>query len=292
MTHTIQSQPTSKYPAGLYIVATPIGNLEDITLRAINTLKSVDCIACENPRVTKKLLSRYDIHPQKLTRYHDFSDEQQKETLLQLIHTGKSVAIISDAGTPLISDPGYKLVQRVIENNLEVFSIPGACAAITALTVSGLPTDRFYFEGFLPPKKQARQNRLEALRNIPSTLIFYESARRLVATLEDIQLIFHDPKVAVCRELTKKFEQITRENVSEIVKKCDKLILKGEIIIIVESACAMKESYSERDVEKLLSQALETMSTKEAANFVSEITSKNKKELYPIALSLKGKPHG
>jgi 16S rRNA (cytidine1402-2'-O)-methyltransferase len=292
MTHTSQSQTTSKQPPGLYLVATPIGNLEDITLRAINILKSADCIACEDTRVTKILLSRYDIQPKKLTRYHDFSDDHQKETLIELVRSGKIVAIVSDAGTPLVSDPGYKLVQRAIEAEVDVFSIPGACAAITALSVSGLPSDRFYFEGFLPPKKQARQKRLAELKNIPSTLIFYESARRLIASLGDIEEVLLNPNVAICRELTKKFEQVIRKPASEVLEMRDDLILKGEIVLIVENSNTHKKHYSDQEVEQLLAQALQSMSTKEAANFVSEITSKNKKQLYPIALSLKEKQHG
>lgn len=291
MTHTSQSKSTSKYPACLYIVSTPIGNLEDITFRAIKTLSSVKYVACEDTRVTQKLLSHYQIQHKTLIRYNDFSQEGDRNKILDIILSGEAVAMVSDAGTPLISDPGYKLVKDALDKQVEVITIPGVSASIAALTVSGMPTNNFYFEGFLPPKTLARKNRLEMLQRIQTTLIFYESPKRLLATLKDIRETLGNKEITICREITKKFEETKHGKVEEIIENFDSFTLKGEIVLLINNHVEENLYTSEEDITHLLREALKTMPTKNAADFVATITSKNKKELYSLALSLKNENH-
>ncbi|MDX1401979.1 MAG: 16S rRNA (cytidine(1402)-2'-O)-methyltransferase, partial [Kiloniellales bacterium] len=198
-----------KEKARLEIVATPIGNLQDLTLRACERLKSVDLIACEDTRVTRKLLTAHNISTQ-LIAYHEHNAERVRPLIIEKLKSGQKVALVSDAGTPLISDPGYKLVQSVLEEGLEVTALPGPSAPLMALVVSGLPSDRFYFGGFLPVKTQARKKHLESLKGLRATLIFLESAKRLLKTLATLSEVFGARDAAVARELTKRFEEIKR----------------------------------------------------------------------------------
>lgn len=216
----------------LYIVSTPIGNLEDITLRAIRILKEAGIIAAEDTRHTKKLLSRYDIHV-PLTSYHDFNKYEKAEVLIAKIKEGINVALVSDAGTPGISDPGYYLIKRAIEEGIKVIPIPGATAMTAALSVSGLPTDRFSFIGFLPKKRSAREKTLRILSEIEHTLILYESPHRIFKTLNEIREIFGERRISVARELTKIHEEIIRGTVSEVIDQLGQHP-KGEIVIIIE----------------------------------------------------------
>ncbi len=219
-------------PGTLYVVSTPIGNLEDITLRALRILKEVATIAAEDTRHTQKLLSHFDIHT-PLTSYHDFNKEEKTPVLISRMTEGASIALVADAGTPTLSDPGFYLIREAIRAGLPVSPIPGPAAAIAALSVSALPPDRFVFEGFLSKKKMARARRLEQLRTDPRTLIFYESPFRIVGLLEEVRSILGDRPVVVAREMTKVFEEFIRGTVTEVLEKIGKKTMKGEITLVV-----------------------------------------------------------
>lgn len=215
-----------------YIVATPIGNLKDITLRALEALKSVDLIACEDTRHTKILLDYYQITT-PTTSFFQHNRIVKAEYLINLLKEGKSIALVSDAGTPGILDPGYNLINAAIDNNIDITFIPGPTAFINALVLSGKPAHNFIFEGFLSNKKIARQNRLKELKAFKSTIIFYESCHRILATLEDIEEIFKDQEIVVCRELTKKFEEIKRGKPSQILESFRMNKPRGEFVVII-----------------------------------------------------------
>ena len=271
---------------GLYLVATPIGNLGDISIRATDVLAHADLIACEDTRNTHKLLTLLGISRKKLTAYHNFNADKARPEILKRLRNGEMIALVSDAGTPLISDPGYRLVQDCFEQNIYVTSIPGASAVLTALQLSGLPCHRFLFEGFLPPKTSARQKELSLLADIPATLIFYEAPQRLEETLTDMQKVLGNRQAAVVREITKKFEQSVRGTFSELLNRYhENGFPKGEIVIVV--APAEKKQISENDILETLTDALKTMSVKDAAAFVSDQTGEAKKSLYQKALKLK-----
>lgn len=217
----------------LYIVSTPIGNLEDITLRAIRILKEAGLVAAEDTRHTKHLFNNYQI-PTMLTSYHDFNKEEKAELLIQKMKEGIDVALVSDAGTPGISDPGYLLIKRSIEEGIEVVSIPGPSSSMAALSISGLPTDAFVFEGFLPRKKGQRAKKLESLKDDPRTIILFESPYRIVKTLEELGSIMGDRRIAVVREITKIYEEVTRGAISEVRKKLADKRVRGEITLVIE----------------------------------------------------------
>ena len=215
----------------LYIVSTPIGNLKDITLRALETLKSVDLIAAEDTRHTKILLDAYQIQ-KPLTSFFEHNQIKKADHLLGLLKMGKNIALVSDAGTPGISDPGFLMVRRALENNIPMTVIPGVSACISALTASGLPAHRFIFEGFLPPKSGARRNKLLALKGQEATLIFYESPHRLLKTLKDMKEVWDDPVIVVARELTKKFEEIRKDKTSLLIDHFTRHPPKGEFVLL------------------------------------------------------------
>jgi 16S rRNA (cytidine1402-2'-O)-methyltransferase len=227
-------------PGKLFIVATPIGNLEDITFRAVKVLKKVDLIAAEDTRRTRILLNAYNIKA-PLTPYHDHNKKRQGEKLLKFLLSGKSIALVSDAGTPGISDPGYFLINLAIHNNITIIPIPGVSAIITALSVSGLPSDRFSFEGFLPRKVNLRRKFIQNLKDKEQTLILYESPHRIIATLQDFLDIFGERWIVIARELTKIYEEIIRGTISEVLKKLSGKKMKGEFTILISSA-----NYSEK----------------------------------------------
>lgn len=216
----------------LYIVSTPIGNLKDITLRALDVLKDVDLIAAEDTRHTGKLLKAYDIHT-PMTSFFEHNKTQKAQKILQDLQSGKSVAVVTDAGTPGISDPGYTLINLAKNNNVDISVIPGATASIAALSFSGLPSDRFVFEGFLPVKTTARKKRLEFFKGEERTIIFYESVHRIVKCLEDIDEVFSDPQVCVVREITKKFEECLKDSASQLVAHFKKTKPKGEFVVLL-----------------------------------------------------------
>lgn len=219
----------------LYIVSTPIGNLKDITLRAIETLKSVDMIAAEDTRHTKILLDAYDIQ-KPLSSFFEHNEIKKIDHFIGLLKMGRKIALVTDAGTPGISDPGFTMVRAAQENGIPITVIPGVSACITALTASGLPTHRFLFEGFLTPKSGSRQNRLKALKDQEATLIFYESSHRLLKTLKDMQEVWDDPVIVVARELTKKFEEVRKDKTSGLLAHFTQHTPKGEFVLLANLA--------------------------------------------------------
>lgn len=226
-------QNSSETTSGtLYLVSTPIGNLEDITLRALRVLKEVDLIAAEDTRRTKKLLNHYQIKT-PLTSYFEHSSFKKTQSLLSQLKKGTDIALVSEAGTPSISDPGFKLTKRAIENRLKVVPIPGASASIAALSASGLPTNSFIFEGFIPRKPGKRRNFFLSLKDQEKTLIFYESPRRLITTLKDLLAVLGDRQIVIARELTKIFEEMIRGRTSEVIELLEDKTIKGEITILV-----------------------------------------------------------
>jgi 16S rRNA (cytidine1402-2'-O)-methyltransferase len=233
------SRPHENEKGVLYVVSTPIGNLEDITLRALRILKEVDLVAAEDTRRTGLLLKHYQIDNQ-LSSYHDFNKEKKALEFIGLLKSGKSLALVSDAGTPGISDPGYLLIKLAIQEGIEVVPIPGVSAILAGLVVSGLPTDRFSFEGFLPPKSTKRKRKLESLITEPRTMIFYESPHRLNQALSEVFNVFGDRGIVVARELTKKFEEIKRGKVVEIKEYFLKKRVRGEIVILLAGATKTK----------------------------------------------------
>lgn len=229
----MQSEHTQITPVGLYIVATPIGNRSDITLRALDILKLCDIIACEDTRISGTLLTHYGIK-KPLISYNDHNASERRPEIFAAIENGKRVALISDAGTPLISDPGYKLVQEAIERDIYITTIPGASSVLTALCLSGLPSDQFFFGGFLPSKTEALKKHITSLANVPATLIFFESARRLEESLEALMIGLSDRKAAVVREITKLYEETKRGNISELLEHYrNNDAPKGEIVIVI-----------------------------------------------------------
>jgi 16S rRNA (cytidine1402-2'-O)-methyltransferase len=230
----------------LYLVATPIGNLEDITLRALRVLQEVDLIATEDTRRTRTLLAHYQIDT-PLTSLYDHNEAQKAPTLIRRLQEGANIALVSEAGTPLISDPGYRLVQLAIAQGITVIPIPGPSALVAALIVAGLPTDRFVFEGFLPKKPGKRRRRLEALGDEPRTLIFYESPRRVHDLLGEMQVLWGDRRVVVVRELTKKFEEILRGRLTEVQAQLLERPPLGEVTLVVEGAATEARLAASRD---------------------------------------------
>lgn len=268
--------------AGLYIVSTPIGNLRDITLRALDTLGSVDVILCEDTRVSGKLLKAYDIR-MPMKKYNDHSDFRVREEIIEMIWGGQAVALISDAGTPLICDPGYKLVVECQIRNLAVTSIPGASSPVTALQLSGLGSDSFSFLGFLPPKTKARQDFLKLWSNTPGTLVAFETAPRLRKALEDIQDVMGAREVAVVREITKLYEEVRKAPIQDLIAHYEEEgAPKGEIVLVIGEGA--RDEYSEVDLENMIRDALKTMRSKDAASFVAERTGVKKSDLYDLAL--------
>lgn len=275
------------HPPGLYLVPTPIGNLGDITLRALEVLKIADSIACEDTRITAKLLTHYGIHAPTLS-YNDHNAASRRPAIMAALKEGKRVALVSDAGTPLISDPGYKLAREAIEAGLYVTALPGASSVLTALSLSGLPSDRFFFAGFLPPKKEACKKDIAALAAVPATLVIFEAARRLPETLALLAEGLGGREAAVARELTKKFEETRRGNLSGLAGYYQTHgAPKGEVVIVV--APPGKAVADLPDMEAALAALLKTHSVKEAAGLLAKQTGRPRKEIY--ALALKGK-HG
>src|SRR5256712_3256309 len=228
-------------PGTLYVVPTPIGNLEDITQRALRVLGEVDLIACEDTRHTRKLLNHYAIKTKTIS-YHEHNERERAAQLCAMIEAGKSVALVSDAGTPAISDPGFRLVRLAIEAGLPVVSLPGPSALITALAGSGLPTDEFFFSGFLPARSGARRTRLEELRSIPATLIFYEAPHRIVPTLNDSLEILDEREAVVARELTKLHEEIVRGRLSELAARFSSSeSVRGEMVLMIDRTVISSE---------------------------------------------------
>jgi 16S rRNA (cytidine1402-2'-O)-methyltransferase len=274
----------AKAEGGLYLVATPIGNLGDISLRALGLLAAADCIACEDTRVTRKLTERYGIAT-PLTPYHEHNAAAARPKILARLAQGQAVALVSDAGTPLISDPGYKLVRAAVEAGVTVTALPGASAVLGALSVAGLPTDRFFFEGFLPVKPAGRQKRIAELSPIPATLVLFESGPRLAATLADLAAGLGPRAAAICRELTKLHEEIRRGDLTALAQDyAAGAETRGEIVIVV--APPANDEASATDLDDLLRRALARVSVKDAVGEVALATGRPRREVYQRALEL------
>ena len=275
-------------PACLYVVATPIGHLDDITLRAIETLREVDVIAAEDTRHSSKLMRHLAINT-PLVSYHDHSDAAAMENLLRRLRSGESIALISDAGTPLVSDPGYKLVEACYAEHIVVVPVPGVSATITALSAGGLPTDHFYFEGFLPAKAGQRSNRLKAIRAIEATLIFFESPRRLISSLEAMCAELGNREAALCRELTKTHETLRRDRLSGLCEfvRADVNQQRGEVVILVEGF-ARADAAVAPEVWVWLERLAAELPPRRAAAVVADVVGLPARDLYQWLLDQRG----
>jgi len=273
---------------GLHLVATPIGNLRDVTLRALETLAAVDLIACEDTRVTRRLLEHYGIAT-PLTPYHEHNAAAARPKLLARLAAGDSVALVSDAGTPLVSDPGFKLVRAAHDAGYAVTALPGPSATLAALASAGLPTDRFFFEGFLPAKPGQRKSRVSELARIPATLILFESGPRLPAALADLATALGGREAAVCRELTKLHEEIRRGTLAELAQAyADGAETRGEIVIVIAPPSENEAVLGEGEIDTLLRNALDRVSVKDAVSEVASATGRPRREIYARALALTG----
>src|SRR3954452_13139455 len=270
---------------GLHLVATPIGNLGDITLRALETLAGDHIIACEDTRITRRLTERYAISAQ-LKPYHEHNAALARPRILEKLAQGASIALVSDAGTPLISDPGFKLVREVCAAGFAVIAVPGASSVLTALSVAALPTDRFYFEGFLPPKQGARRTRLAELAKIDATLVMFESGNRVQDTLADLAEIMGDRDAAICRELTKLHEQITRAPIAELAKAADTLETRGEFVLVVAPPRPDSLIMTDDALDELLRTSLARDSVKDSVAHAVELSGRPRREVYARALEL------
>jgi 16S rRNA (cytidine1402-2'-O)-methyltransferase len=270
---------------GLYLVATPIGNLGDIGLRALGALAAADVIACEDTRVSRRLIEHYGIAT-PLTPYHEHNAAEVRPKILARLAAGEIVALISDAGTPLISDPGYRLARDVSTAGHTVTAIPGASSVLAALSLSGLPTDRFFFDGFLPSKEAARQKRIKELARIPATLVLFETGPRVANALADLANELGSREAAICRELTKLHEEIRRRPLDALAKDyANGAETRGEFVIIV--ARPAEEQAGQQDIDALLRQALARTSVKEAVGEVASATGASRRDVYQRALALK-----
>lgn len=272
--------------AGLHVVATPIGNLGDASPRALATLARADLVACEDTRVTRTLLAHFGLAP-RLAAYHEHNAEAERPRLLGLLAEGRAVALVSDAGTPLISDPGLKLVQGALAQGSLVHQVPGPSAVLAALAVAGLATDTFLFAGFLPAKEGARRARLETLAAVPATLVLFEAPGRLAATLDDVGSVLAGRCIAVARELTKRFEEVRRGTAAELAAWAREGV-RGEIVIVVEPPPAPAGA-SDAEIEAALVEALATLSLRDAARAVAEATGAARSHVYEIGLALRGR---
>lgn len=278
----------AKLAAGLYLVATPIGAARDVSLRALDILGSADVIAAEDTRSLRRLMDIHGIalRDRPLVAYHDHNGARVRPRLLAALADGKSVVYASEAGTPMVADPGFDLARAAVEAGHALVSAPGASAVITALTVSGLPTDRFFFAGFLPPSTSKRKSALKELSGVPGTLVFYESPKRVAAMLRDAaQVLGGGRRAAVCRELTKKFEEVLRGSLDELADITAERPLKGEIVVLVEKG-GDSPVVSDDDLDSLLQEALQEGSVRDAADRVAEHTGLKRRQVYQRALEL------
>lgn len=273
--------------AGFYVVATPIGNMEDISFRAINTLKSADIIACEDTRVSKTLLSKYGIDTDTVS-IHNYNESEKINWVKEKIDSGLAIALISDAGMPLISDPGYKIVSDLREAGYYITVIPGASATITALALSGLPTNRFMFIGFVPTKNQEKISFFNDVKNENATVIFFETANRLIDTLNLLDTIFGNRQIAIVREISKIYEEVQRGSANELLKHFAKNGVKGEIVGLI-SPNKERESVDYDKVSEILSSLIKYMPLKEASDFIAKIFDISKKDVYNLGIKLKNK---
>ena len=274
-----------KAAPGLHLVSTPIGNLGDITLRALETLAGVDIIACEDTRITRRLTERYNIAA-PLKPYHEHNAALARPKILQRLAEGASIALVSDAGTPLISDPGFKLVREVCAAGHQVIALPGPSSVLAALAVAALPTDRFFFEGFLPPKEAARRARLTELARIDATLVLFESGNRVQDTLRDLAEIMGTRDAAICRELTKLHEEVRRAALSELAGSADALETRGEFVLVIGPPAASAQIMAQHELDDVLRSALKRDSLKDAVAHAVEVSGRPRREVYARALEL------
>src|SRR5580692_1283494 len=280
-----------KVAPGLYLVATPIGNLGDITLRALEVLAGVDIIACEDTRITRRLTERYGITAQ-LKPYHEHNAAIARPKILEHLAKGASIALVSDAGTPLISDPGFKLVREVCAAGLRVIALPGPSSVLAALSVAALPTDRFFFEGFLPPKQTARRARLTELARLDATLVLFESGSRVQQTLADLAAIMGARDAAICREMTKMHEEVTRASLTELAQSAATLETRGEFVLVIGPRPDGSQVMTIDEVDDLLRDRLSRDSVKDAVAHAVEVSGRPRREIYARALELAKGTHG
>ena len=273
----------------LFICATPIGNLEDVSFRLISTLKEADLILAEDTRTIRKLLSRYEIKKKDLLSYHQHTDDAKLDHIIQLIRQGKKAALVSESGTPAIQDPGYRIINRCIGENIPVTVIPGPSAALSALVLSGLPADSFLFIGFLPKTQTKRKQKLEEVSSLPHTLIFYESPKRIEKTVEDLISILGKRNAALAREVTKIYEEVLRGDLETILKEIKSRTIKGEIVLVVEgNKGELIKEYSEQDIEKQFLQLIgEGLSKKNAMKIIKSRYDIDRQKLYNISTKFK-----
>src|SRR3977135_3514596 len=270
---------------GLHLVEPPIGHLGDITLRALETLAGVDIIACEDTRITRRLTERYAISG-SLKQYHEHNAALARPKILEKLAQGADIALVSDAGTPLISDPGFKLVREVCAAGFPVIALPGPSSVLTALAVAALPTDRFFFEGFLPPQQTARRARLTELARIDATLVMFESGNRVQDTLADLSEVMGARDAAICREMTKMHEEIKRAPIAELAKAADTLETRGEFVLVMGPPRAAAKIMAEGDLDDLLRSSLGRDSVKDAVAYAVELSGRPRREVYARALEL------
>ena len=270
----------------LYIVATPIGNLNDFSNRAKEVLSSVDVIAAEDTRETKKLLSLTGIkHTKKFIAYEDHFEQEKLQNIIDILNQGLSVALVSDAGSPLISDPGYKLVRECRKQGIKITTVPGCCALISALQLSGLPTNRFMFAGFVPNKDKARIDFFEELKDINSTIAVYETAVRILKSLYAIKEIMQSREVAIAREITKMYEECISGEIDDVIKQIEEKPIKGEIVIVISPP--LKKCSDDFDIDEVLSEELKKNSLKDAVKIICEKFNLKRSYVYEKALQIK-----
>lgn len=285
ITNVIHKEYAQALPQGLYIVATPIGNLADVTLRALSVLARADHVACEDTRHSLKLFNHYGI-ARRLTAYHEHNAHRERPKILRWLADGASVALISDAGTPLISDPGYKLVREAAEAGHQVYALPGPSSLTAALSISGLPTDSFFFAGFLPSRQTAMRRRLTELQDISGTLVFFETAPRLTATLEVLGDVFSGGEVVIARELTKRFEEVLRGSLP-LTETMHDIEWRGEFVVLVSPPAA--GDVEEHVIEQALEEALKGMSVRDAVEKVARTFGVQRRMVYNLALCIQGR---
>ena len=273
-------------PAGLYIISTPIGNLEDISLRALRILKCLDKIYCEDTRVTKKLLTRYNIN-KSLSKYNDFSNEKSRKNIIGEIENNSSIGLLSDAGTPLISDPGYKLVRDCMDQNIPVNVIPGPSALVSSVVLSGLPSNKIYFTGFLPVTNSKRKLEFEKIKSLDATIVIFETAKKLNKTLLDLKQYFGNIKIVITREITKIHEEVIAQEIDIFIKKICEKPYKGEIVLLFNSSDIIKNPINMIELEDDIKKLINDLPVKEITNIIHMKYDVSKKTVYDIYLKLK-----
>ena len=271
----------------IFVIATPIGNSEDITIRALRTLEEVDAIACEDTRITSKLCNIHKINCKgKLISYHEHNSQKMIPVLIQKIKSGINLGIVTDAGTPLISDPGYKLIQAALDENIIVKSVPGPSAITAAISVSGISSDQFMFLGFLPRKPVMRKRKIISISHIDSSVVIFESANRINKLLKDLYLLLGNRKISVMREITKFYEENIRGNISEVIEQCKNKTLKGEIVVLIEKAEIIKPVYSNEQLIEMLKEMLPKFGVSRASKEIAKKTFIKSDYIYKLALSI------